>query len=83
MAHARAFAADTLAFAVEVFAQIIHHNLFITLSLGFKLISVLSIQTVLYRVKCISRIRKGVLNSHLGSNTNPCYNQKTCYNEPR
>ena len=30
---------------------------------------------VISRVKCIDYIRKGVLNSHLGSNPNPCYIQ--------
>ena len=28
---------------------------------------------VILRVKCIDYIRKCVLNSHLGSNPNPCY----------
>ena len=30
---------------------------------------------VILRVKCIDYIRKVVLNSHLGSNPNPCYIQ--------
>ena len=30
---------------------------------------------VISRVKCIDYIRKGVLNSHLGSNPDPCYIQ--------
>ena len=30
---------------------------------------------VISRVKCLDDIRKGVLNSHLGSNPNPCYIQ--------
>ena len=50
----------------------VHHNLFITLLFGSKLISLLPIQTVLLRVKCKGYIGKGVLNSHLVSNPDLC-----------
>ena len=41
--------------AISQGSLLVHHSLFITLLLGSKLISVLAIQTVLYRVKCIDR----------------------------
>ena len=54
-------------------------TIFITLLLESKPISVLAIQTLfISRVKCIGYRGKEVLNSHLGSNSDP----RPCYNEP-
>ena len=53
----------------------IHHNLFITLLLGSKPISVSYPNRVILRVKCIGYIEKGVLNSLLGSNPSTSYIQ--------
>ena len=37
---------------------------------------------VISRVKCIGCIRKGVLNSHSGSNLDPCYNRNHVITNP-
>ena len=61
-----------LPYAVHVCDYLIIHHIFITLLLRSKPMSMLAIQSVLYRIKCLGYIGEGVLNSHLGSNPDPC-----------
>ena len=51
----------------------VHHNLFITLLWGPSHFHVSYPDCVIMRVKCIDYKGKGILNSHLGSNSDPCY----------
>ena len=53
---------------------VLRYTISITLSLVFELISVSYPNYVRLRVKCIEGV--------LGSNLDPYYNQKPCYNEP-
>ena len=54
----------------------IHHNLFITLLLGSRPISVLAITKPCFiESKMYTYIGKSILNHYLGSNTKPCYIQ--------